>query len=89
MRYTYVQLGRIEPRRRGWLLWKARLGRVWKAYLRFASLLAGLFGAVILTLQYFIVLPPFAWMAKRAARKEPDGWFPVLAQAAGGLKREY
>jgi hypothetical protein len=30
--------------------------------------------AVILTLQYFILLPPFALLAKRAARREQRGW---------------
>ena len=89
MRYTYVQLGRIAPKRRGWLLWKARLSRIWKAYLRFASALAGLIGGGVLTLQYFIVLPPFAWLAKRAARREPEGWSAVRAQSTGSLKREY
>ena len=35
-------------------------------------------GAVILTLQYFILLPLFAWGAKRAAKNEPEGWTMVV-----------
>ena len=70
-----------RPQRQGWLLWKARLGRLWKAYLRLAVGLAGVIGSVILTLQYFILLPPFAWSAKRAARREPQGWAPIAARA--------
>ena len=34
-------------------------------------------GTAILTLQYFILLPPFAWLAKRAERREPRGWTPI------------
>ena len=89
MRYTYVQLGRIAPRRRGWLLWKARLSRLWKAYLRLAAALAGAIGAVILTIQYFIIAPPFAMLAKRSSAREPEGWSPVAPERSGGLKRQY
>jgi hypothetical protein len=39
-----------------------------------ASAIAGVFGTIILTVVYFILLPPFAWLAKRAARREPAGW---------------
>jgi hypothetical protein len=28
---------------------------------------------------YFVVLPPFAWLAKRAERREPRGWTPIAA----------
>jgi hypothetical protein len=31
-------------------------------------------GGAILVIQYFVLLPPFAWMAKRAERREPAGW---------------
>jgi hypothetical protein len=74
MSYTRVELARVSPRGQRRLVWMARLSRLWKAYLRFAVGLAGLIGAVILTLQYFILLPPFAWIARRAARREPQGW---------------
>jgi hypothetical protein len=26
---------------------------------------------------YFVVLAPFAWLAKRAERREPVGWTPI------------
>jgi rubrerythrin len=74
MRYTLAELDRIAPESRRWLIWQARLRRLWKAYLRLATALAGAFAAVILTIQYFVLLPPFAILAKRAARGERVGW---------------
>ena len=32
--------------------------------------MAGALGAIVLTVIYFVVLPPFAWLAKRAERRE-------------------
>jgi len=78
MRYTHAELVRVAPRRSRRLLWWARLRRLWKAYLRFATALAGLIAGVVLTLQYFLLLPPFAWLAKRAARRERPGWVPII-----------
>jgi hypothetical protein len=89
MNYTRQELGRVAPERQGLLLWKARAGRAWKAYLRFAVALAGLFGSILLTLQYFILLPPFAWSAKRAARREPEGWAPIAPARNQGLGTQY
>lgn len=89
MNYTLIQLGRVAPKRRGWLLWRTRLSRLWKAYLRIAAGIAGLFGTVLLTLQYFVVLPPFALLAKRSAAREPAGWAAVSPERAGGLGRQY
>jgi rubrerythrin len=74
MRYTHEELVRVAPSRSRQLLWWARMRRLWKAYLRFATALAGVMAAVILALQYFVLLPPFAWLAKRAARRERSGW---------------
>jgi rubrerythrin len=76
MNYTLAQLNRVAPRERGLLLWRARAVRLWKAYLRIMSAIAGVIGTVVLTLQYFILIPPFAFLAKRAARREPEGWNP-------------
>jgi hypothetical protein len=30
---------------------------------------------------YFVVLPPFAWLARRAQRREPLGWAPISPPA--------
>ena len=90
MTYTHAQLIRVAPRGHRRLLWMARLRRLWSLYLRFAGALAGLIGAVVLTLQYFILLPPFALMARRAQRREPVGWTPIAPDANGAtLKRQY
>jgi hypothetical protein len=74
MRYSLAELDRVAPGRRRWLLWKARLRRLWKAYLRLATAIAGVMAAIILTTQYFLILPPFALLARRAARRETPGW---------------
>ena len=66
MNYTRKQLERVSPRRHGLRLWAARLHRLWKVYLRFAAAFASVMGGVILTVQYFVVLPVFAFAAKRA-----------------------
>jgi hypothetical protein len=77
MNYTYTQLARISPRSYRRRLWRARASRLWKRYVRVAAALAGLLGTLILTIQYFILLPPFAWFAKRVARRERPGWTPI------------
>ena len=89
MNYTRNELARVAPERQRSLLWKARLGRVWKAYLRFAVGLAGLIGGLILTLQYYLLLPPFAWLSKRAARREKLGWTPIAPERSQGIGRQY
>src|SRR4051812_27845448 len=89
MNYTLAQLTRVAPQRHGLFLWKARLGRLWKAYLRVASAIAGIVGTVILTLQYFILLPPFAILAKRAERREPHGWVPVPKESQRKMESQY
>ena len=84
MNYTRHELARVAPERQSWLLWKARLGRLWKGYLRFAVALGGLIGGIILTLQYFLLLPLFALFAKRAERREPQGWIATDPSRGGG-----
>src|SRR4029077_7991504 len=64
MRYSLAEIDRVAPGRRRRLLWTARLRRLWKGYLRLATALAATMAAIILTAQYFILLPPFAWLAK-------------------------
>jgi hypothetical protein len=89
MNYTLTQLARVEPKRHRRHLWRARLGRLWKTYLRLATGLAGILGAMLLTIQYFVLLPPFAWLAKRAARRERSGWTTVSSGRSDSLDREY
>src|SRR3954464_10791710 len=67
MNYTYTQLARIAPGTYRRHVWHARSKRLWNRYLRVAAAIAGLFGGVTLTAIYFVLLPPFAWLAKRAA----------------------
>ena len=74
MNYTLVQLARVSPEHHKRRLWRARLSRLWKAYLRVATAIAGVIGGLLLMAQYFVILPPFAWLARRAARREPSGW---------------
>ena len=89
MNYTLTQLARVEPKRHKRHLWGARLSRLWKAYLRLATGLAGILGSLLLTIQYFVLLPPFAWLAKRATKREPVGWITVSATQSGLLNRQY
>jgi hypothetical protein len=78
MTYTRTQLTRV-----------ARAGRLWRAYLRFAGALAGLLGGIVLTVQYFLILPWFAIAAKRAARRERGGWHARPARDPGALESQY
>jgi len=74
MNYTYTQLTRIAPQRYRRHIWYARGKRFWNRYLRIAAAIAGIFGSAVLSAIYFLVLPPFAWLAKRAERREAPGW---------------
>ncbi len=87
MAYTRKQLARLSPRRQGLRLWQARAGRLWKVYLRAATAVAALLGTVMLAVQYFFILPPFALLARRAARREPEGFSP--SRAGLTLERQY
>jgi bacterioferritin (cytochrome b1) len=89
MTYTRTQLGRVAPARRGRVLWRARGARLWKAYLRLAAALAGLVGELVLTLQYFILVPLFAWLARRAGRGERPGWHTPDLASASTLRGQY
>lgn len=89
MRYSLAELNRIAPDRARMFLWKARLRRLWKGYLRVATAIAGVMAAVLLTVQYFALLPPFALLAKRAARRERRGWSEAAPAAPDALNRQY
>ena len=77
MNYTYTQLTRISPQAYRRHVWHARAKRLWNRYLRVAATLAGVIGGAVLTVMYFVLLPPFAWLARRSARREPIGWIPI------------
>jgi rubrerythrin len=77
MNYTYTQLTRIAPHAYRRHVWHARAKRLWNRYLRVAAVIARALGSVFLTVMYFVLLPPFAWLAKRGARREPIGWIPI------------
>jgi hypothetical protein len=77
MNYTYTQLARVSPRSHRWQIWLARGSRLWKRYLRVAAVIAAFFGTAMILLLYFVVLPPFAWLARRAQWREAPGWTPM------------
>jgi rubrerythrin len=77
MNYTYTQLARVKPTSFRRQVWQARGIRLWKRYLRVAAAMAGVMGSAILTIMYFVVLAPFAWLARRAQRREAVGWIPI------------
>jgi len=87
MTYTQTQLARVAAGRPRARLWRARLGRLWKAYLRVAAAVASVFGTLLLRLQYFVILPPFALLARRASRREGIGF--VKVQKPSPLRSQY
>jgi rubrerythrin len=82
MNYTHAQLQRVCPKKYGTKLLVARAKRLWKGYLRVATAIASVLGAVMLLAQYFLVLPVFAWLARRAAHREPLGFVPRSGEPA-------
>ena len=89
MNYTLTQLTRVAPEQHRRHLWRARLSRLGKGYLRVATALAGVLGTLLLTIQYFVFVPPFALLAKRAQRREHVGWHPVSPDRNGSLDKQY
>ena len=89
MNYTYAQLKRLEPRRSGARLWWARASRMWKAYLRLATAIANVLGGIMLTVQYFVLLPIFVVLAKRAERRELPGWSTAKRAPSASLRSQY
>jgi hypothetical protein len=89
MNYTYTQLARVMPESYKKHVWRARMSRLWKRYLRVAAAIAGVLGAAMLTLIYFVLLPPFAWVARRADRRAPRGWTAIPAAPNDSPTRQY
>ena len=82
MNYTYTQLARVSPRGYRRQIWMARASRLWKRYLRLAGALATAIGSTLLVVQYFLIVPVFALLARRAAKREPRGWAPMRRPTA-------
>jgi rubrerythrin len=89
MNYTYTQLARVLPKSYRRQVWQARASRLWKRYLRVAAAVAGVLGAAILTIMYFVLLAPFAWLAKRAERREPVGWTSIAREGNDSPTSQY
>jgi hypothetical protein len=89
MNYTYTQLARVLPKSYRRQVWQARASRLWKRYLRVAAAVAGVLGTAILTVLYFVVLAPFAWLAKRAERRETAGWTPIAQEGKDSSTSQY
>jgi rubrerythrin len=89
MRYSHAELTRLAPDHVRRALWAARLRRLWRAYLRFALILADMISRVLLMLIYFLLLPPFALVAKRAERRERPGWHECEARPRDGGEGQY
>jgi hypothetical protein len=87
--YTLAQLARVSPRHHRRLLWRARLKRLWRAYLRVAAALGGALGSLVLIVLYFVLLPAFALLARRAQRRERLGWVAIDPARRGSLKSQY
>jgi hypothetical protein len=89
MNYTYTQLARVMPESYKKHVWRARMSRLWKRYLRVAAALASAIGATVLILMYFVLVPPFAWLAKRADRRALRGWTPIPQAQDDSPTRQY
>ena len=89
MNYTYKQLTRISPQAYRRHVWQARAKRLWNRYLRVAAAIAGLMGSALLIGMYFVLLPPFAWLAKRGERREPIGWVPISPARSTASRSQY
>jgi len=87
MSYTRTQLERVVPESHRRHLWRARASRLWRGWLRVATAVAGVLGTLVLLAEYFLVLPVFALLAKRAARRERPGWSRREGSAA--LERQH
>jgi len=89
MTYTQAQLARVAPGSCRRQIWLARASRLWRRYLRAVAAAAGALGSLLLLVQYFVLLPPFAWLARRAARREPAGWRPISEAAHRAPTSQY
>jgi hypothetical protein len=89
MNYTYTQLARVLPDAYRRQVWQARASRLWKRYVRVAAAVAGVLGSALLTIVYFVLLAPFAWLAKRAERRDTVGWTPIAQEGRDSPTSQY
>ena len=89
MNYSYQQLGRLTRELQRRHVWRARGTRLWNRYLRVAAAIAGLIANTLLTGIYFMLLPPFAWAARRAARRDTPGWRAIAPDRAESPTSQY
>jgi len=89
MNYTYTQLARVSPSSYRRHVWRARASRLWKRYVRAAAGVGDLIGTAVLTIMYFTVLPTFAWLARRAERREPLGWTRISRNGGDSPTSQY
>jgi len=89
MIYIYTQRASVMPKSYRRQVWQARASRLWKRYLRVAAAVAGVLSAAILTIMYFVFLAPFAWLARRAERREPVGWTPIVHDSHDSPTSQY
>lgn len=89
MNYTYTQLTRVAPHAYRRRVWHARAKRLWNRYVRLAAAIGVAGGGAMLTVIYFVLLPPFAWLAKRAERTETPGWTSIAHDRRKSPTSEY
>jgi len=89
MRYSHAELARLAPGSANRALWAARFRRLWRAYLRLALILADMIAHVFLTLFYFLLVGPFALIAKHASRRETRGWHVCTQRPRDGGGGQY
>ena len=85
MNYSYTQLARVSPRASPTSgVAGARRARLWKRYLRVVAAHRRSHRRHASSPPcYFVLLPPFAWAARRAERRETTGWTRDRARPPG------
>src|SRR5207248_1552423 len=89
MNYTFSQLVRVSPQHHRWLLWRARLGCLWKGYLRLAIALPGGISLPVLTVVFYErPMLKFDRILTCMLREFPRSWraFPTAMKNSLGEK---
>ena len=93
MNYTRAELARVSPERQGGCSGRRACRRLWKAYLRFAVALAGLFGTILLTCNISSCCRPSPGSRSGPRGASPQGWVELVAAsrarpAAGNIDED-